>query len=192
MLSDANSCPGSDTGIWIPLKTDLLKGVNYANLNPFASKEKSIYLEKSFTAPKITPNELKPEQPIDGAGSDTVKYAHLSFSKKDSTPVVVKMQEEAAAESTAVTTTVSEKIKNKEENIVAGEKYSIIGGCFAIPENADHYVAKLRAEGFSAFILETRSSLRHVSYGSYASYSQAVEALAKVRSSNKDAWILIK
>ncbi len=179
------------TGIWIPLRTDLLKGVNYANLNPFANKEKSVYTEKSFTAPLIKPLLSQPIQPI-APGIDTSNAQPLAAAKKDTTPVVVKLKQEAAAESTAVSTTVSEKVKNETVNVTTGEKYSIIGGCFAIPENADHYVAKLRTEGVDAFILKTNSSLRHVSYGSYASYAQAIEALAKARTTNKDAWMLIR
>ncbi|HEV7231196.1 MAG TPA: SPOR domain-containing protein [Bacteroidia bacterium] len=178
--------------IWIPLETNLLKGVNYANLNPFSNKERTIYTESNFSAPSVKTPSLSATA-RDGSLPDTSKYTHISFVNKDTAPLVVRMTEASAAESTAVSNSASEKIKNSGIQILAGDKYSIIGGCFAIPENADHFVAKLKAEGFDAFILETnRSSLRHVSYGSYASYNQAVAALSKIRSSNKEAWLFIK
>jgi cell division septation protein DedD len=178
--------------IWIPLETNLLKGVNYANLNPFSKKEKAIYSENNFKAPSVKSPSLSATS-AEGNLPDTTKYTHISFANKSATPLVVRMEEASAAESTAVSNPASEKIKNSGIQILAGDKYSIIGGCFAVPENADHFVAKLKAEGFDAFILETnRSSLRHVSYGSYSSYNQAVAALSRIRSSNKEAWLFIK
>jgi cell division septation protein DedD len=178
--------------IWIPLRTDLLKGINYSNLNPFAKKEKSLYTEKKgFSAPVPTKDISIPSLP--DLNTDTSKYVSLSFVKKDATPITVRMNEVSVPESTAVSNMAAEKINSDAIKSSAGDKYSVIGGCFAIPENADHFVAQLRAEGHDAFILETnRSVLRHVSYGSYSSYAQATAELAKVRASNKEVWLLIK
>jgi hypothetical protein len=166
--------------IYIPLGTSLLKGVNYANLNPFSKKEKSTYAEHNF---KESLNPVKTLLPasVSAVLPDTAKYTSLSFSKTVAAPLVVRAEAKAEAESTAVANRSSEKISRSAAAAMQGEKYSIIGGCFAIPENADH------------FILEaSKSSLRHVSYGSYKSYGEAVVALHKVRASNKDAWMLIK
>ncbi len=178
-------------GVWIPLKTDLLKGINYANLNPFGSKEKTIYNEAPFTAPSISPAKLRATSVITD-GTDTTRYQKLSFSKADTTPVVVKLLETAEPESTAVASHSSEKVKEVVARVAAGEKFSIIGGCFAIPDNASRFIEKLRAEGFQPFLLQTNSPLRHVSYGTYSTYQDAVAMLAKVRATNKDAWILIR
>jgi nucleoid DNA-binding protein len=179
------------TSIWIPLRTDLLKGIDYANLNPFGTKEKSSYEDKNFIAPVITPSVLKSESPLE-AGADTIRYAKLSFSKKDSTVLTIKMIDTVTPESTAVSSMAAEKAKGLATTFSSAGKYSIIGGCFAIPGNADRYIEKLHADGFHASILPTNSSLAHVSYGSFSSYSEAYAALARIRSSNKDAWMLIK
>ena len=177
--------------IWIPLKTDLLKGMNYSNLNPFAKKEKSLYAEKKINAP--LPFTDTHSSTLPDLNTDTSKYVNLSFVKKDSNPVTVRMNETVVPESTAVSNPKAERIRAEAGKSMAGEKYSIIGGCFAVPENADHFLAKLRAEGHDAFILETnRSVLRHVSYGTYSSYAEATQALAKIRTSDKDAWMFIK
>jgi cell division septation protein DedD len=176
--------------IWIPLGTDLLKHLSYANLNPFHTAEKTAYTPKPLSVEKVNAASFN-VNPV--TLPDTAKYAHIALTKKDSTPVVVKMKEEAAAESTAVSNVVVEKAKLQQGRHQSGDRFSVIGGCFAVPENAERYVAKLKADGFDPFILETNhSTLRHVSYGTYPTYAQAAEALAKIRSSNKDAWMLIK
>jgi cell division septation protein DedD len=178
--------------VYIPLGTNLLKGVNYANLNPFAKKEKSTYTEHSYKE-NLAPVKTLMPAPVSAVLPDTAKFTSVSFSKTAASPLVVRAEAKAEVESTAVANTASEKISRSSAATMQGEKYSIIGGCFAISENADHFVDMLKSQGFDAFILETnKSSLRHVSYGSYKSYGQAVAALHKVRASNKDAWMLIK
>jgi cell division septation protein DedD/nucleoid DNA-binding protein len=177
------------TGIWIPLKTDLFKGINYANLNPFANKEKSTYVNTPFAAPALSLNKLKPLSPVP---AEPAANTAVTPSRADEVTAPVKTKELAVPESTAVSATVSEKIKKNPVQATTGEKYSVIGGCFAVPENADHYLDKLRSEGFDPFILQTNSYLKHVSYGSYSSYNDAMAMLAKARGSNKDAWLLIK
>jgi cell division septation protein DedD len=178
--------------IWIPLKTDLLKNINYSNLNPFSKKELSLYTAKHFNTPNPAIKELKiPDLP--NLNTDTSKFVNLSFVKKNETPITVRMSNASVPESTAVANPAAEKIRVAESKTLAGDKYSVIGGCFAVPENADHFVAQLKAEGHEAFILETKHSvLRHVSYGSYSSYAEATQALARIRASNKEAWLFIK
>jgi cell division septation protein DedD len=181
------------TGIWIPLKTDLLKGVNYANLNPFSSSEKSTYTGTAFKAPALNPAKIKALAVTPAVASSDTAVVNTPVPANDTpVPVPVKVIEKAVPESTAVATTTAEKVKNAPVTVLSGEKYSVIGGCFAIPENADHFLGQLRAEGFDAFILQTNSSLKHVSYGSFASYSDAMAMLAKARANHKDAWLLIK
>jgi len=176
--------------VWIPLKTDLLKNINYANLNPFAKKEIAAYSEKNIT-PFILPEKSIKEESV--MVNDTNAYLHLSFLNKDALPLTVKLKDQAPAESTRVENKTEERVIAASPRTSAGEKYSVIGGCFAIPENADHFVDQLRNEGYSAFILPTnRSVLRHVSYGSFSSYKQALDMLAKVKASNKEAWLLVQ
>jgi cell division septation protein DedD len=176
--------------VWIPLKTDLLKNVNYANLNPFAKKEVSVYMERNlpaFTLPEKSLNTTAPATP------DTAAYLHLSFLNKEALPLTVRLKDQAPAESTRVANKTEEKLQIAASRTSTGEKYSVIGGCFAVPENADHFVDQLRNEGYNAFILPTnRSSLRHVTYGSYASYAEALQMLSKVKASNKEAWLLVQ
>ncbi|HXC03355.1 MAG TPA: SPOR domain-containing protein [Bacteroidia bacterium] len=176
--------------VYIPLQTDWLKNINYAKLNPFGNKEASAYTERNLASFSFSERDIKAE-PLNIP--DTSTYAHLSFLHKDSLPLTVRMKDQAPAESTRVENRAEQKVKPAGPKLLTGEKYSVIGGCFAVPENADHFVEQLRTEGYNAFILQTnRSMLRHVSYGSYPSYSEALQMLSKVKSSNKEAWLLVQ
>jgi cell division septation protein DedD len=178
--------------VWIPLKTDLLKGINYANLNPFSKKEKSLYAEKNITPVSYDEHTLNKPNSFELV-PDTAKFMRLSFTKQGVDPMVVKMNEETAVESTAVSNTAVEKTKSSSLiGTSKSGKYSIIGGCFAIPENADRFVKTLKTQGYDAFILETnRSILRHVTYGSFSTREEAISALAKIRSTNPEAWLFV-
>ncbi|MFI5149315.1 MAG: SPOR domain-containing protein [Bacteroidia bacterium] len=176
--------------VWIPLKTDLLKNFNYADLNPFSKKEAGTYSERNFATFSFSEKDLKTENIVI---PDTSAYMHLSFLNKESQPLTVKLKDVAPPESTKVENATEQKVKSVTSRFSNGEKYNVIGGCFAVPENADHFVDQLKGEGYNAFILQTnRSSLRPVCYGTYASYSEALQMLAKVKASNKEAWLLVQ
>lgn len=72
------------------------------------------------------------------------------------------------------------------------KKYHIIGGCFTVPENAGRLVSKLRKEGYKASILDQDKQFYRVEYNSYASRTDALLALANIRSVNPQAWLLVK
>ncbi|MEZ4757445.1 MAG: SPOR domain-containing protein [Flavobacteriales bacterium] len=72
-------------------------------------------------------------------------------------------------------------------------RYHIIGGCFAQPENADRKLVELQGKGFPAVRLDKRGELHPVAYGTYATRTEALEALAAVRASGEGAaWLLVR
>lgn len=72
-------------------------------------------------------------------------------------------------------------------------RFHVIGGCFAQPENADKMLSELIAQGFPARRLRQRGELHPVAYGSYATRTDALNALSTVRTSTgKSAWLLVR
>lgn len=72
-------------------------------------------------------------------------------------------------------------------------RFHIIGGCFLQKENADGFVAGLRAKGFAANIIDQKAGLYRVAIGSYPQRALALEALAAVRKEDApQAWLLVR
>ena len=69
-------------------------------------------------------------------------------------------------------------------------KYQIIGGCFNQKSNANRMVRKLNKKGFPAEIYDRKNGLYRVTYGGYASLTEARSALREVKSiDNSSAWL---
>lgn len=72
-------------------------------------------------------------------------------------------------------------------------RFHIIGGCFLQKENAEGFMADLRAKGFAAAIIDQRGGLFRVAIGSYPQRALALEALAAVRKEEApQAWLLVR
>jgi cell division septation protein DedD len=102
--------------------------------------------------------------------------ASVSFLKEEE-PIIVKMEE------TAIDTTRVEIPKVK-------LKFHIVGGCFSEEHNAKKLVRKLNKAGFNAWIIGKRKGLYAVSYNSFETRNEAVDALASAQNHNSKAWIL--
>ncbi|MBN1157819.1 MAG: SPOR domain-containing protein [Bacteroidales bacterium] len=73
-----------------------------------------------------------------------------------------------------------------------GNRYHMIVGCFAIPENADSYAEKLRGMGYSTTILRGDNNLQMVSVRSYGTYEESIAEIAKFRYEiNPGAWVYV-
>ncbi|MBK9286625.1 MAG: SPOR domain-containing protein [Flavobacteriales bacterium] len=71
--------------------------------------------------------------------------------------------------------------------------YHVIGGCFSMKENADHYIAELASKGFSPVLVDRKGGLYRVALGSYPEKGMALEALSAARQQQApEAWLLVK
>ena len=96
----------------------------------------------------------------------------------------------AVAETTK--TNAVEKIKKIEKNKKGG-RFHIIGGCFQFPEYAEKFISELKAKGFNASVVDESNGLSRVSYDSFETREEAVDALASIKSNhNSKAWLLAK
>lgn len=172
--------PLLSAGLWIPLRTDLLKGVNVAGFYPFGKKTPALY--RTHTVPTL-PDAKRYDTKTLQLTADSNGYALYDIG----TPVTVQVYT-AAPESTAVAT--SQPSTTAKTMTAQSGKYYVIAGAFAVPENAEHYRQQLIEKGFSPTLLQLKSRLQHVCYGEYDTRDAADAMLQKIKADNPGAWVL--
>jgi len=68
--------------------------------------------------------------------------------------------------------------------------YHLIAASCDSKKSADKYVNKLKAQGYESQIINKKNGYFRVSYGSYSSKKEALEALDLLKDNNKKAWYL--
>ncbi|MCE3279817.1 MAG: hypothetical protein K0S44_2008 [Bacteroidetes bacterium] len=157
--------------IWVPLKTDLLKNINYSDLNPFSSKEIVRPVNK-------TPDTSAPVKIV--IPKDTLA-SNASSKNTQPEPATVALMEPVKADTTHVSV---------EMNVDPNNKYHVVAGCFAIEENAIKFVASLQQQNLNAAIIgKNNKGLFVVSCGDYATRKEANEELSNLRKLQPNAWL---
>jgi CCDC81-like HU domain protein/sporulation related protein len=148
--------------IWIPLKTDLLKNINYADLNPFSKKEVKLTEPKITNAVPVFNNDTVAIKPV---VKDTItEPVTASLVKADTTAVV--------------------------KNINVDMNFHLVAGCFQVEENAVKFVQSLQAQNLSAAIIgQNNKGLYVVSCGDYATRKDALNELTSLRKIQPNAWL---
>ncbi len=160
--------------VWIPLKTDLLKNINYSNLNPFATKE-----------------TLKPDVKVESKDSNTLPVTITSNDTSaikalhsQSLPVTANLVESVKADTTAVVKQINGNLEFK---------FHLVTGCFQIQENAEKFVVELQNQNISASIIgQNERGLYVVSCGNFASRNEANNELENLRKLQPNAWLFKK
>lgn len=158
---------------WIPMKTDVLQSglISYHDFNPLRGEVQVRYAEKAFSNVEARKN------------NDVVIESQLSsvepgkiglYQYDESTTIAVKIPK------------VVEQAQVQETVIQANYEYIV--GCFSDDRNANNFVQKLQAEGFSAHILPGGSLIR-VSAGSAVNQQEIQEIQSKVSSLGIEGWI---
>jgi len=150
-------------GLWWASHQNPSGGMNWASLNPFRSNAVS-----SAYVPRVINDTWHYEAPV----NDTPLQIGI--------PLPTVMEEAAPAAKPAVTAAPKKALSG----------YAVIGGAFKVKDNADHFLAQLKSEGFEARMVGKSSAIHLVAYGVYASRQEAANAAANVRAAGgKSAWI---
>jgi cell division septation protein DedD len=158
--------------IWVPLKTDLLKNINYSDLNPFSSKE--VVKPETKKAPDTVPVKVV-------IPKDTVAQ-QAEVENTDPQPVTEALVEPVVK---ADTTRVAVEV-----NVDPSNKFHLVAGCFAIEENAIKFVASLQQQNLNASIIgKNNKGLFVVSCGDYATRKEANDELSNLRKLQPNAWL---
>lgn len=153
--------------IWIPLKTDLLKNVNYSDLNPFSKKTEHVIDNKKQK------EENKATKLPETNGNITKENTLVTTAENTVQPVL------------ADTTSVAVQAAMPQEM-----KYHLVAGCFQIENNAINFVASLKERNIDASIIgKNDKGLYVVSCGDFATRNEAVTGLKKLRQQEPNAWL---
>lgn len=160
--------------VFVSLKTDLLKNTSFANLNPFAEKAIALYEPNNPDAlPEVSKENVSNLLALNR--NDTTRYLNIVIN--GNIPIVVSLQDEKKE------TPKAKKVTSHKSN-----HFHVIGGAFAIPENAERFVTKLKKLGYDAQIIDRK--LHMVSYGNYATRETALDAMEKIRAVQSDVWLM--
>ena len=164
---------------WMPGNVDLNADLNYANLNPFTPDVKAVYKPvKSDFVVNEELNIVSVKEQITAA-DESVYFLDVNF-EEGIDPVTVQLKDKPIAE--AISTYVA--VAKQELH------YHIVAGCFSEKRNAKKMVRKLKKKGFDSFIVGKRKGLWAVSYNSFVTRKQAINALEFAQDHNSKAWIL--
>jgi septal ring-binding cell division protein DamX len=158
----------------VSLQTNFLKNIHIAGMNPFAAGEKPLYQANEEALPEMDIIKDDVSSLLASNRNDTTRYLHIVIN--GNVPIVVSLQDE---------TVVKKETKIK---MHASGRYHIIGGAFSVARNAEKFKKKLEKLGYDAFIIEKK--LQFVSYGSYATREEALQALEKIKAVQNDVWLM--
>ncbi len=164
---------------WAASSSDLSGNLNYANLNPFTTSVKALYTPSNrvaFVQESTKENTLKAQIT---AADESAYFLSATFGKEEN-PIVVQLREKTIAEAVSTYVAVAKQDLH----------YHIVAGCFSKKRNANKMVRKLKKQGFDAFIVGKRKGLWAVSYNSFATRKEAVNALDFAQDHNDKAWVL--
>ena len=166
---------------WWAVGNNGRSGIALGSFDLLRAAEPSLY---ALPAPPAAPVEASVIPSAWQAPKDLFGIHEMRIAGPDVAAVAVDLGQapvKAEPESTAVATSP------------VRSRYHIIGGCFLEKENADRFISELQAKGFAASLIDVKSGLYRVAYGSYPLRATALEALNAVRKEEApDAWMLVK
>lgn len=164
--------------------------LNFASLNPFQRYEVIAQYRPITDIPELPLMDVK-ENPLASWIAGTEKTTRFDFVRcENSEEGILVVREEIMAP--AVSTRVDHENSAVKKDVVKRDKagkYAVIGGAFAVAENASKFVERLRSDGFDAEIAGKKDGLTLVAYGFYSSREEAQRALKNIRSGGAGAWI---
>ena len=172
--------------IFLSVKTNGLKDINYSSLNPFGERMNPLYKERTEVKPALTEKNFSTEK-ISLPNNDTIPLTAIAFVNNIDNKLIVRLNDNVAPgihkrDKTSVAANSMRSVK--------GLRYHIVSGCFKIEANAHNFVAMLKAKNLNAAIIgKNKDGLFVVSCGDYAHKEEAYQALARIRAANTEAWL---
>lgn len=174
--------------LWIPMKTNVLQSgiVATQDFNPFTAQPQADYTKLANTDVNFEQVEYTPDwETLTQDLPKEVEVFSYKFDEDFYIPVRLSQPE------VAITTDVVIE-KNEVSSDQREANIHLIAGCFGQKENADAFVAKMNAQGYSAFILDFHKGLHRVSVVQATSKSIAKQKRSELTTAGHSSWILSK
>lgn len=182
--------------VWIPARTDVLQSgvISIKDFNPFYESAEGSYAKAGYGEDITFEKNTEPtlQEQIDGL--EEIPSNVIPYRFTEDTYVYVDLGETNAPQADVQEVDDSNEVIPEEipapQPVIQPNSMNFIVGCFGNKTNADNLVAKLKAEGMDAFILDVKGGLHRVSAGAAISN----EAMSNIRSKSEDlgfqGWIL--
>ena len=181
-------------GTWWVVMSKSPSGAQWSGFDLFASTGPATYQQR------VQDNE-SPLDPVDTTSwslpAELTGVKEVPLSGDDGTTLLVDMGAPVVEVLQPGTTAPDRQVVVPESTAVAVTspriRFHVIGGCFLQKDNAEGFMADLRAKGFAATIIDHKGGLYRVAIGSYPQRALALEALAAVRKEEApQAWLLVR
>jgi len=151
--------------IWIPVKTDVLESgmLSVSDFNPFHKRAEGTYkpVKKSSDSTEKTPQKPSLSDEVKDVKEDVYTYQLT-----DDTYIKVALPQDAepVGEATTNTDPVTTTATPTNNDFNANTMHYVVG-CFGDKANAENLVARLKANGMDASIVDIKGGLHRVSAG---------------------------
>ncbi len=178
--------------IWIPVRTDVLESgmISFSDFNPFHQREEGTYEpvkeSSDWTEKKTEEKSLSKE--IAELAEGTRVYTYMFT---EDTYIKVALPEQEVTETPdEVTDTQTETPSNETNTSFDANAMHYVVGCFGDKTNADNLVAKMRANGLDAVIVDMKGGLHRVSAGAAISEESYQTIKLKADAMGLSGWRL--
>lgn len=169
--------------IWIPMKTDVLESgiLSIKDFNPFYKSAEGTYAKNDLVG-ELTEksSETSLKERLNELPNDVDVYSY-KVDDANYIPVAIENENEA-------TNNETETLPN--ENSFSPDAMNFIVGCFGNESNATNLVAKLKAQGFDARIVDFHNGLHRVSAGAALSLDAFAQIKVQAESQGYKGWTL--
>ncbi|MCC6690060.1 MAG: SPOR domain-containing protein [Bacteroidia bacterium] len=174
--------------IFLSVQSNVLSGINFSSLNPFAPKLVALYSPRTEIKPALTEKDFNAEKSnIKIDSTETITEIAFVNDVDRKLPVRLKENEATTTHDPDKTAVVSTILKQN-----SAAKYHIVCGCFKVEANAHNFVAMLKAKNLNASIIgRNKDGLYIVSSGNFTNQDKAYNELARVRTTTA-AWMLVQ
>lgn len=160
------------------------KGIHFADMNPFRAFRLETAYQPSESLLQELPLEVETTSSFEkwlttNPELKEVRYNFVS-DEADEEGLRVKLDAPAISTATAKSSLIKEEVM----------RFQLIGGAFAVKENADQFLAELRQKGHPAISAGKKGNLFLVAYGTYATENEARSAMKAIKQSGiTSVWL---
>ena len=178
--------------VWIPVKTDVLESgmLSFSDFNPFHKRAEGTYDPVKETTPWSADRGEEPNfsKEVGELPEGTKVY---TYELSGDTYIKVALPEnDASSPSEIVSETPVETPTNETSTSFNANTMHYVVGCFGDKVNADNLVAKMRANGLEATIVDIKGGLHRVSAGGAISEESYQTIKLKAEAMGLSGWRL--